>query len=364
MADTKKLHQRIELALEEKEYDEACDLARRAVKEDPADGIGWYYLLLADNRVDGPEAFLSWKKDWRQETAYRQAVAHGGHGERLAQLGREWAYRQAKSLQQQKRYETALSYFEEAGDYKDSAEQAGVCRRIVEKALAEQSRLEAEMEAREAAREETLRQSAKKDSTGNAQQQEALRQAVEAEQLQEEALRAEKKARRLAAEYQELLSQEAGRHTAEGQARQETSEKGGSKKDRKKEAERQAAAAKKEQKTEVRQKNRVAEAKRTAEKAVQRQKTLEQEAREAARKAEAAKASLSMEQKQALERELAARAAEGQRIQSGAIPVGGIEYAGKICEGFIKDGTDSDVYVAKYLKEDLDALLTEAKWGG
>ena len=90
--------------------------------------------------------------------AYRQAVAHGGQAEKLVQLGKEWAYRQAKALQQQKRYEAALSYFEEAQDYRDSVELAGECRKIVEKALAEQRRLEAETEAKEAAKEKAATQ--------------------------------------------------------------------------------------------------------------------------------------------------------------------------------------------------------------
>ncbi len=150
MADIKKLHQRIELALEEQEYQEALSLARRAVDEDPEDGIGWYYLLLADNGTNDPETLLNGQRDWRRQKAYQQAVAHGGHADILRQLGSEWAYRQAVALQQQKKYESAMVYFKEIGDYKDSARRAGECQGIIEKALAEQKRLEAELEVREA----------------------------------------------------------------------------------------------------------------------------------------------------------------------------------------------------------------------
>lgn len=238
MADVKKLYQRIELAMEEKEYDEASDIARRAVKENPADGISWYYLLLADNRVDEPEAFLVWKKDWRQMEAYRQAVAHGGQAEKLVQLGKEWAYRQAKALQQQKRYEAALSYFEEAQDYRDSVELAGECRKIVEKALAEQRRLEAETEAKEAAKEKAAGWATDKESAERTKQQEAP------------------------------------------------------------------------------------------------------------------------------EREPAARTSDGKRVQSGAIQVSDIEYAGKFCEEFLAKASGTEKEEAQKLMEDMGTLVTAAKWGG
>lgn len=158
MAEGKKIHRRIEIALEDGEYDEAKGLAQRAVQEDSADGLSWYYLLLASHRVREPEAFLDSDKDWRREEAYRQAVAHGGNAGKLQELGKQWAYQQAEALRRQHRFEAALAYFEEAGDYRDSARQATECRMIVEEAQEKERRLAKELAARERAEQEQNRQ--------------------------------------------------------------------------------------------------------------------------------------------------------------------------------------------------------------
>lgn len=160
MAEEKKSHRRIEIAMEDGEYDEARDLAQRAVKDDPSDGLSWYYLLLAKHQVREPEAFLDSSKDWRREEAYRQAVAHGGNAGKLQELGRQWAYQQAVALRQQHRFEAALAYFEETGDYLDSSRQATECRMRVEEAQAKERRLAEELAAQERAEQERYRQRA------------------------------------------------------------------------------------------------------------------------------------------------------------------------------------------------------------
>ncbi len=179
MAEEKKIHRRIEIALEDEEYDEAEDLARRAVKEDPEDGISWYYLLLARHQMREPEAFLDSDKDWRREKAYQQAVAHGGNARKLQELGRQWAYQQAVALRGQQRFEGALTYFQEAGDYEDSVLQATECQQIVEEARARERRMAEELEARERAEQEQNRPLAGQEQSSPLAEEEWYRQRAE-----------------------------------------------------------------------------------------------------------------------------------------------------------------------------------------
>lgn len=163
---------RVRHALEDEDYEEARTLAQKACQTDPKCGDAWYYLLLADEKVQRLEELMKdGRYDWPAMKEFQKAYQYstGARKDELEDFqelcGKERRYQEAGRDKNEQQYKKAADEYQKLHGYRDSES-------LMEWCLNKLEELKKEQQAKEKlAERDALYKKIEKDPTGYMREQ-------------------------------------------------------------------------------------------------------------------------------------------------------------------------------------------------